>query len=94
MALFQHLNQERNITVIYVTHEPDIAAHATRIIQMRDGAVLSDVRNEERLWAADELKELGTATPSLGSLAAPGNGSGGGEPGSIEAPANGAGGQP
>ncbi len=72
MALFQHLNQERNITVIYVTHEPDIAEHATRIIQMRDGAVLSDVRNENRLWAAEELKELGASTPSLGALEASG----------------------
>jgi len=71
MALFQHLNLERNMTVIYVTHEPDIAAHATRIIQMRDGAVLSDVKNEERLWAPDELKELGSATPDLGSLELP-----------------------
>jgi putative ABC transport system ATP-binding protein len=71
MALFQHLNQERNITVIYVTHEPDIAGHASRIIQMRDGAVLSDVKNENRLWAAEELKELGASTPSLGSLETP-----------------------
>ena len=71
MALFQHLNLERNMTVIYVTHEPDIAAHATRIIQMRDGSVLSDVKNEDRLWAPDELKELGSATPDLGSLELP-----------------------
>ena len=71
MALFQHLNLERNMTVIYVTHEPDIAQHATRIIQMRDGAVLSDVPNEDRLWAPDELNELGGATPDLGSLELP-----------------------
>ena len=71
MALFQHLNLERNMTVIYVTHEPDIAQHATRIIQMRDGAVLSDVRNEDRLWAPDELNELGGARPDLGSLELP-----------------------
>ena len=61
MALFQHLNQERNLTVIYVTHEPDIAAHATRIIQMRDGAIISDLANEHRMWAADELRDLGPA---------------------------------
>ena len=71
MALFQHLNQERNMTVIYVTHEPDIAQHATRIIQMRDGKILSDVKNEDRLWAPDELKELGVTTPHLGSLELP-----------------------
>jgi putative ABC transport system ATP-binding protein len=71
MALFQHLNLERNMTVIYVTHEPDIAQHATRIIQMRDGKVVSDTRNEDRLWAPDELKELGSSTPELGALELP-----------------------
>ena len=71
MALFQHLNQQRNLTVIYVTHEPDIADHATRIITMRDGGVISDVKNEHRLWAPDELKELGADTPDLGSLELP-----------------------
>jgi putative ABC transport system ATP-binding protein len=69
MALFQHLNRERNLTVIYVTHEPDIAAHATRIIQMRDGAVISDKRNENRAWAADELRDLGPAPDAQTLLA-------------------------
>ncbi len=35
----------QGITVILVTHEPDIAAHARRIITMKDGNVLSDVKN-------------------------------------------------
>src|SRR5215470_16987292 len=42
MALFQKLNGEQGITVILVTHEPDIAEHAKRQIMFRDGVVISD----------------------------------------------------
>jgi putative ABC transport system ATP-binding protein len=42
MAIFQSLNQ-RDITIIMVTHEPDIARHAKRNITMRDGCILSDL---------------------------------------------------
>ncbi len=42
MALFQQLNQERGITIILVTHEPDIAAYARRVIQFRDGRIVGD----------------------------------------------------
>jgi putative ABC transport system ATP-binding protein len=37
VGLFQRLNLERDITVIYVTHEPDIAEYTRRIIRIRDG---------------------------------------------------------
>jgi len=39
MALFKELNQE-GITIVMVTHEPDIAQFAKRVIQMRDGGIL------------------------------------------------------
>ncbi len=42
MAIFQALNREQGITVIFVTHEPDIAQHTRRIIHVRDGRVTSD----------------------------------------------------
>jgi putative ABC transport system ATP-binding protein len=42
MGLFQHLNREQGITIILVTHEPDIAEHAKRQIVFRDGEVISD----------------------------------------------------
>ena len=42
MAIFQRLNRERGLTVIFVTHEPDIAYHTRRIIHMRDGLIVSD----------------------------------------------------
>ena len=45
MAFFQEL-QRSGITVILVTHEPDIAAFADRVVVMRDGRVISDTRQK------------------------------------------------
>ncbi len=42
MELFVKLNEQSHITLILVTHEPDIAAYAGRIIRFRDGRVVSD----------------------------------------------------
>jgi putative ABC transport system ATP-binding protein len=44
MALFQELVAS-GMTLILVTHEPDIAEHAGRVIEMRDGQIRSDVRH-------------------------------------------------
>jgi putative ABC transport system ATP-binding protein len=43
MALFQAL-WNRGLTILYVTHEPDVARYASRVVTMKDGRVLSDVR--------------------------------------------------
>jgi putative ABC transport system ATP-binding protein len=45
MDLITWLNRERGITVIMVTHEPDVAAHADRIIHFLDGHVERDTTN-------------------------------------------------
>ena len=42
MGIFQELNEKRGITVLFVTHEPDIAAHTRRIIRLADGLIVSD----------------------------------------------------
>ncbi len=47
MALFQELGRS-GITVLLVTHEPDIARYASRSLVMRDGRVVSDTRREPR----------------------------------------------
>ena len=47
MALLQQLNRE-GITIVLVTHEHDIAAHASRIIAFRDGVVVDDIANAPR----------------------------------------------
>jgi putative ABC transport system ATP-binding protein len=40
MALFGELHRTRGITVIFVTHDPAIAANAQRVIHLRDGQVV------------------------------------------------------
>jgi len=46
LDLFQQLNDERGITIVLVTHEPDVGARANRVITMRDGVVISDLPQE------------------------------------------------
>jgi len=55
MAIFQRLNRERGMTVIFVTHEAEIAYHTRRIIQLRDGLVTSDAPVPEDEWRRAEV---------------------------------------
>jgi putative ABC transport system ATP-binding protein len=50
MAIFQQLNEEQGITIIFVTHEPEIAQHTRRIVRIADGRIVDDrpVRNPRR----------------------------------------------
>ncbi len=56
MALFQDLNRQ-GMTVLIVTHEPDVATFAGRVVRFRDGKVLSDTR-QAPMDAAKALGEL------------------------------------
>ncbi|MBI5441914.1 MAG: ABC transporter ATP-binding protein [Deltaproteobacteria bacterium] len=51
MAIFQRLNEERGITVVLVTHEKELAQHARRIVQFRDGRMVADEPVPDRLRA-------------------------------------------
>ena len=42
MALFTELNQREGITIVLITHEPDIAAYANRLIRLADGRIIYD----------------------------------------------------
>ena len=53
IALFQELNRD-GMTIVVVTHEPDVARFASRVVRFRDGHVLSDVRHSP----ADARTEL------------------------------------
>jgi putative ABC transport system ATP-binding protein len=57
MALLQRLNRT-GITVVVVTHEPDIATYAGRILTFRDGRLMSDERVPSPLDAAVALATL------------------------------------
>lgn len=50
MSIFQELNEQGH-TVVMITHEPDIAQHAKRIIVLRDGKVVSDQLNKKQVQA-------------------------------------------
>ena len=56
MALFQELNRD-GITIMVVTHEPDIARYASRIITFRDGVVRSDLPVSRRTDAKEVLSK-------------------------------------
>ncbi len=58
MRIFHDLN-EQGVTVVLVTHEPDVAVQARRIVQMRDGRIVSDrpVSDEERRRVLDHAAQ-------------------------------------
>ena len=61
MEIFQRLNRERGITLLLVTHEPDIAEYAQRVVVFKDGRIKKDYRIENRRDAAEELRNLPAA---------------------------------
>lgn len=58
MEIFQRLNRERGITLLLVTHEPDIAQYAQRVVVFKDGKIKKDYPIDEPRDAAEELRLL------------------------------------
>jgi len=58
IQVLQELNERDGLTIILVTHEPDIAEYCRRVIVFRDGRVLRDEEVENRRTAADVLAAL------------------------------------
>lgn len=61
MALMQELNREQGKTIVFVTHEPDIAAFSSRTVMLRDGRVVKDTVNENVRSAREALATLPAA---------------------------------
>ena len=58
MDVFQRLNEERGITIALVTHEPDIAQYARRVIVFKDGRIKNDYLVKQPRSAREELESL------------------------------------
>src|SRR6516162_7203510 len=64
MEIFQRLNAERRITIVLITHEPQVAEYGSRIIRFTDGGVVDDRPNATRTFALHELATLGAGARS------------------------------
>jgi len=62
MSLFQELN-DQGITIVMVTHEPDVARYCKRVVDVRDGRIKHDHPVEDRHNAAADLRELLATEP-------------------------------
>ncbi|HTK54304.1 MAG TPA: ABC transporter ATP-binding protein [Gemmatimonadaceae bacterium] len=62
MSLFQELN-DQGITIVMVTHEPDVAQYCKRVVEVRDGRIKRDHPVEDRHNAAADLRQLLATEP-------------------------------
>jgi len=62
MGICQRLNRQVGITVVLITHEPDISEYGTRIVSFRDGQVIGDQIVQNRRLAEGELAALPALT--------------------------------
>ncbi|WP_305852737.1 ABC transporter ATP-binding protein [Mucilaginibacter sp. SMC90] len=58
MSLMQELNSQQGKTIVFVTHEPDIASFSSRTIQLRDGRIQKDTQNANQRSAKEVLAGL------------------------------------
>ncbi|HTK49782.1 MAG TPA: ABC transporter ATP-binding protein [Gemmatimonadaceae bacterium] len=65
MALFQELN-DQGITILIVTHEPEVAKYARRIVEVRDGRIIRDHPVIDRQDAAADLRAMAPIDPAVG----------------------------
>ena len=57
MGIFQDLN-EKGISIVLITHEPEIAMYTQRVIRVSDGLIVSDEQVENQLAANEEIKSI------------------------------------
>jgi putative ABC transport system ATP-binding protein len=69
MALFQKLNRESGMSIVVVTHEPDIAEYSNRIIRFKDGHLVSDEPVAKPREAQKELETMPAEEPEEQTVA-------------------------
>lgn len=58
MEIFQALRADRGITIVLITHEPQVAEYGSRIISFKDGRIVSDRANDQQRVAQGELAQM------------------------------------
>jgi len=58
MALLQELNRQEGKTIVFVTHEPDIASFSSRTIMLKDGKIIKDSINTDMRSAKEVIAGL------------------------------------
>ncbi len=71
LEMFQQLNREEGITIVLVTHDPEVARHARRVIRIHDGVIQDSVSaggetSDERGGARPQAQEAGASTSAGG----------------------------
>jgi putative ABC transport system ATP-binding protein len=69
VAIFQRLNSEQGITIVFVTHDAEIAAHTQRIVHLHDGRVIREEIVDERLIARAASADSAVAREVQGGVA-------------------------
>ncbi len=64
VQLILDLRRDRGMSVIVATHDPVVASRCDRVVRLRDGAVVDDVRVPKSLPAPDVLGQIGRLDPS------------------------------
>lgn len=71
MELLAKLNRDRGLLIVLVTHEPDVAAHARRVVFMRDGKILRDRPITGRHRAVEEIHHILADTTTVDAALTP-----------------------